>query len=820
MWEIGAQHPLPKRDVNIELAQAEGYLEEKDAKLWLEQFFRENTQFAVDTLMGVELLPFQSMMIKTMMKSDYFLAILGRGSSKCEKWDNLIWTNGGLKRMIDVEIGDYVQSIKGRNLVLDKTINPKDTTYRIQTSHGFVSEGLDYHRVLKFDPNTLQGVWTFSKEIQVGDYLICRKGDNFWGQQADIFHGFSHTSKPNSHNCQTINPYGAPLADWYYFFGLLIGDGYIHKPAALIETQDAETIEFLIDFFRKIGLSCRIVDREQSKSKSVICNSVAMVALLKFLGFERKLAHEKSIPFSLLNCDKECASNLLMGLFDTDGHCCARYNEKKRSTLVEVGFCSSSYDLCSQVRNLLLNFNVASSTRLCFKGGEMSFPNKKTYVCRPAYAIDISGFSDVNSFRKNVGFRLSRKMEKLNKIDDYQYTDGEFSNLIPFIGDYLKKKYNKKSFCVSQKNLPKNPCGKRKIAPKLTFREKTSKRWINRCLEGDFLLEEDAEKFKSLIQDGVFYSRVISTEKSENVTVDIQVDKEECYVSDGIVSHNTFSCGIFLALYALLNQGVHIGVISASFRQSKGIMKKILDIAKTPKAKFLNDCITRISLQNDEWNIEIGQSKITALPLGQGEKLRGFRFQVMVIDELLLMPSRIINEIIVPFLAVVTNPTERKRLAEAENALIAQGKMTEEDRKVWPSNKLIGLSSASYQFESLYAMYKDYEKAILTGENKNAHYSIFHMSYEAVPKELYDPALLEKAKGEMSEAQMDREFRSIFSSDSSGFFKISKMIACTFLDGEGQSVELFGNKDNQRRRLPGRRPWYRLLRTRPGWCRG
>ncbi len=262
-------------------------------------------------------------------------------------------------------------------------------------------------------------------------------------------------------------------------------------------------------------------------------------------------------------------------------------------------------------------------------------------------------------------------------------------------------------------------------------------------------------------------------------------------------SSKTFSCGIFLALYAALNQGVHIGVLSASFRQSKGIMKKILDIRKTPKAKLLDDCITKVSLQNDEWNIEIGQSKITALPLGQGEKLRGFRFQVMVMDELLLMPAKIVNEVIIPFLAVVTNPTERKKVFDAETILIKQGKMKEEERKVWPSNKIIGLSSASYQFEHLYTMYKNYEALILSGKSKNAHYSIFHMSYDAVPDALYDPSLLEKAKEEMSEAQMDREFRSIFTSDSSGFFKISKMLACTFPDGEGQSVELFGNKDEE-----------------------
>ena len=262
-------------------------------------------------------------------------------------------------------------------------------------------------------------------------------------------------------------------------------------------------------------------------------------------------------------------------------------------------------------------------------------------------------------------------------------------------------------------------------------------------------------------------------------------------------SSKTFSCGIFLALYAALNQGVHIGVISASFRQSKGIMKKIMDISGTPEAKFLHKCITKTSFQNDEWNIEIGQSKITALPLGQGEKLRGFRFQVMVMDELLLMPAKIINEIIIPFLAVVTNPTEREKVAKAESILIEQGKMTEEERKKWPSNKIIGLSSASYSFEHLYTMYKQYEEFILSGKNKDAHYSIFHMAYDAVPKALYDPALLEKAKEEMSEAQMDREFRSIFVSDSSGFYKISKMMACTYEDGVGECVEAFGDMNNQ-----------------------
>jgi hypothetical protein len=47
----------------------------------------------------------------------------------------------------------------------------------------------------------------------------------------------------------------------------------------------------------------------------------------------------------------------------------------------------------------------------------------------------------------------------------------------------------------------------------------------------------------------------------------------------------------------------------------------------------------------------------------------------------------------------------------------------------------------------------------------------------------------------MSEAQFEREFGSIFTDDSSGYFRVTKMAACTIQDGEGQAVELVGEKN-------------------------
>ena len=260
----------------------------------------------------------------------------------------------------------------------------------------------------------------------------------------------------------------------------------------------------------------------------------------------------------------------------------------------------------------------------------------------------------------------------------------------------------------------------------------------------------------------------------------------------------SFSTGIFALLDAILNQGVQIGILSKSFRQSKMIFKKIEDISRSPKATFFAQCITRVSRLNDEWVMEIGRSSIRALPLGDGEKLRGFRFQRIIVDELLLMPQKIYNEVIIPFLSVVDNPTERQEVYDLETQMIEKGKMKEEERRKWPANKIIGLSSASYKFEYLYKIYQQYE-ALILNENKQdgAHRTIMHFSYDCAPEQLYDQNLISQSKATMSESQFEREFGAIFTDDSSGYFKVSKMALCTIQDGDGQCVEVVGNPKDE-----------------------
>ena len=262
----------------------------------------------------------------------------------------------------------------------------------------------------------------------------------------------------------------------------------------------------------------------------------------------------------------------------------------------------------------------------------------------------------------------------------------------------------------------------------------------------------------------------------------------------------SFSSAIYAFLDAIFTPGVQIGLLAATFRQSKMIFEKIEDIASKPNAQFLAQCITKKSKKNDQWTLEIGDSRIIALPLGDGSKLRGFRFHRIIIDEFLLMPEHIYNEVILPFLSVVQNPTEREKVRKLEDELIAQGKMEEGDRYKWRSNKLIALSSASYKFEYLYKVYEKFEEIITHGTGgdlDDASRAIMHLSYDVAPKALYDQNLINQSKQTMSQSQFDREFGAIFTDDSSGFFKTSTMASCTIKAGDAPCTEVAGDRDSK-----------------------
>ena len=269
----------------------------------------------------------------------------------------------------------------------------------------------------------------------------------------------------------------------------------------------------------------------------------------------------------------------------------------------------------------------------------------------------------------------------------------------------------------------------------------------------------------------------------------------------------TFSTAIYVLLECLLNPNANIGVIAGSFRQSKQIFQKMEDIVSKPEASLIKECGFKITKGTDQWTLTLGKARAIALPLANGERLRGFRFNRIVLDEFLTIPEKIFNEVIIPFLGVVENPIEREELYNLESRLIDKGEMTEEDRYIWPNNKLIILSSPSFKFEYMYKLYKKYEDlinglGIKESEEEDdfkddAYRLIMQLSYDCAPSRLYDQNLLKQAKATMSEMQFKREFGAQFIDESDGYFRLSKMAACTIPDGEFPAVEVVGNPSDE-----------------------
>jgi intein/homing endonuclease len=744
-WEEGHQKLYKKfANINQEILATKGFLEEEKAKILLYKFLRENPSFTCELLSGVSLFPFQHMAIKSMMETDYFLGIW------CLEKNEYVLSSKGFKKIKDISVGDMVRSRDELNLVSDKKENPQEEGLYIQTKSGESFKAKLGHKVMTYKDG--QFIFKEIQDLSINDYLPVKIKTEVWGDR-DITEGSELVRSPYL----------------FYLLGYVLGDGWVNQDGIHYCSENREIQDMCMNFIKETEV--KVYSRQRSENLSFYEYSLFSRKLslwLASIGWDMSLkSKNKVICDSLLQCSRNELCALIGGLFDADGYASFRKSNSK------VGLKNTSLELLRQVKMILNNMGIQSNLR-------QSGQHKDV----PYYDLIISNDeTSLREFQKSIDFVVYHKKENLKKIIERSSIRNYQNNLIPDFTSILKKEGSRKKLIGKNGSWGKS------------FSQNELQNLNNLSYETQQIIEDIQE-------ERVVFSQIKTISPCLVETVDITVENEECYIGNGLVHHNSrglsksFTTGIFAAMDAILNQGVQIGIISKSFRQSRMIFNKIEEIAKSPKAAFLSQCITRVSKSNDQWVMELGRSKIIALPLGDGEKLRGFRFQRMIIDELLLMPEKIINEVILPFLAVVENPTERQKIYDLETEMIAAGKMTEEDRHRWSHNKIIGLSSASYKFEYLYKLYQQYENLILNpSQTDNAHRVIMHLSYDCAPKQLYDQNLLDQSKATMSEAQFEREFGSVFTDDSSGYFKVSKMAACTVPDGEGQAVEVVGDKN-------------------------
>lgn len=293
----------------------------------------------------------------------------------------------------------------------------------------------------------------------------------------------------------------------------------------------------------------------------------------------------------------------------------------------------------------------------------------------------------------------------------------------------------------------------------------------------------------------------------------------------------TFLLAVYCILRAILVPGSRIVICGAGFRQAKLVFKFIDTLYKSSPIiqEAAND---RPKYGSDQATFELGLSTISAIPIGDGEKVRGMRATVLICDEFASINEDIYEVVLAPFTAVHANPAQRAatmRFIRRIEKLGADKRITEAIIATMDfGNQIVIAGTASHQdnhFYKNYCIYKMFletrgdtkkikraieERAVAaTGKVKVvehedivrmsrtwSHYAIYQLPYHGVPEGFMDEDVIRSSKATFSESRFMREYLAQFPKDTDGFIRRSWIESATPRIKKDQipvTIELYGD---------------------------
>lgn len=271
-----------------------------------------------------------------------------------------------------------------------------------------------------------------------------------------------------------------------------------------------------------------------------------------------------------------------------------------------------------------------------------------------------------------------------------------------------------------------------------------------------------------------------------------------------LIACRGFSKSFLLAVYAIIRSlfldNSKIIMVGAGMRQSKIIFDYMDQIYRdsTILQNIIGDGIRQGPKRDvDRCTFHIGNSECIAIPIGNGEKIRGLRGNCIIADEFSSTPREIFEVVIRGFGAVSHKPIERvKTLYNIE--YFKQHGMNlaaeEESESLGKGNQTIVAGTAYYSFNHFYDYYKKYKTIIESRgqveklldvfdgdipENFDwRDYSVTRIPYFLLPKGFMDEAQIAQAKALIHSTLFGMEYLATFATDSNGFFKRSLIESC------------------------------------------
>jgi hypothetical protein len=297
----------------------------------------------------------------------------------------------------------------------------------------------------------------------------------------------------------------------------------------------------------------------------------------------------------------------------------------------------------------------------------------------------------------------------------------------------------------------------------------------------------------------------ITLESYQELTLKSFFSKNYCMLVWGRGCAKSFTAAVYCVLKCIFEPGTKILIASINFRTSRRLFNEIEKFLASPAAALAMQCFGAKMKRNDQYEWTINGGSITAIPL-TGEKIRGIRANVLILDEFLLLPPDIIDNVLMPFLSSPRDVSDRIRTRKLEDELIKKGLLHEDNRQIFENtSQMLALSSASYTFEHLYRVHQQWASLIEEPEQQQSTngelpgtYFISQLSYEALPPHMVDQAAIQLAKnGGSSHNSFLREYAARFIDGGDSYFSPKKMHMCTIPDGEYPTTKIVGDPDKK-----------------------
>ena len=284
-----------------------------------------------------------------------------------------------------------------------------------------------------------------------------------------------------------------------------------------------------------------------------------------------------------------------------------------------------------------------------------------------------------------------------------------------------------------------------------------------------------------------------------------------------LIASRGFGKSFILSLYAMIRALLlperKVVVVGAAFRQSKVLFEYMETIwNNSPILRSMCDANSGPRRDVDRCVMRINGSRVTCLPLGDGQKIRGQRANDIISDEFASIPRDIFETVVAGFAAVSSDPIENvKKIAAKKKAQelgieIEQDSESVLDKK---NNQIILSGTAYYDFNHFAEYWKKWKSIIQSQGRENRlreifgddppkdfnwkDYSIIRIPYELLPEGFMDASQVARSKATVHAGIYQMELGACFTRDSQGFFKRTLIESCV-TDDKGKVKD---SKDNE-----------------------